>query len=187
MKAVKIVLLILGVLLLIAAIAATAYFGISRGESGELLFFGMNKDEVQIYAKEEILPMLTGIATAVTTLYVAISPAIKKIRAASSNFETATAGVNSASADVKANRAHVAKIEEDLRKDMETVKNEYAQIDRKLDALEHAMLLAFTNSREHVVNGSSTEIAHILQHKEGKDNGKENGKEDGKENDEAIL
>ena len=179
MKMVKIVLLILGVLLLIAALAATAYFGLSRGETGEILFFGMNKEEVQIYAKEEILPMLTAIATAVATLYVAISPAIKKIRAASNNFETATAGVNSASADVKANRAHVAKIEEELRADMQTVRDEYAVIDKKLDELEHAILLAFTNSKEHVVNGSSTEIAHILQHKE--------AKADEKENDNSLL
>lgn len=162
MNKLKKVLAVITVLSIIAGIAFAAWTGIKVGDSGEIFIFGMDTAEFQGYLKERIIPLAVAVISAIGTIYVGISPVLNKVKNASSRFESATANVNSAAGDVKENKRYVERIEAELKNDVKEMKEEYERIEGKLGEIEHVMLLAFTNSRELVSNGSANRIAKII-------------------------
>ena len=154
--------IVVAALLVIAGIAASLYFGLERTETGELLIFGMTPDALSEYVKSRIVPLCSGVMTAVAAIYVAVSPALNKIKTASGRFEQATRDVNSAAGDVKENKRYVEKVERELKEDMDEIKKEYGAIDERLDEIERAVLIAFTNQKELVANGSANRIERLI-------------------------
>ena len=166
--------LIILVLLLLAGVGAGIAFGLEKTEDGSITVFGLTTDELQVYLKEKIVPLAVAVISAAGTIYVGISPVLNKVKSASSQFESATESVRSATGDVKENKKYVERIENELKDDVREMKKEYERIDGKLCEIEHVMLLAFTNSRELVSNGSAHKIATIIHDGEIKSNEEDN-------------
>lgn len=171
-------LIIIFVLLAFAGIAAGLYFGVSRSETGELLFAGMTSAELESLAKEKIIPIATGAVSATAALYVSVAPALAKLKNASGKLESATRDVRSASEDALQSKRHVGELERTLTEELERINGQYGDVERRLGRIEHAMLLAFANQRELVANGSAGRIAEVLE-----DSGRESVKDEAAEQD----
>ena len=166
MKKTKIIFTVFFTLLLICAMGATVLFGVEKDGNGEWLILNMTVDQLQTYVKEDILPPATAIATAVATIYVAIVPAINRIKSASGKFEKATEDVNCASERARESKECVTKMGEELRLDMMNVKDEYSALEKKIDDVERILLIAFKNNKELTANGGAAAIAKILNQEE---------------------
>ena len=163
MKKLKKIFIVIIFLTVLCGIAFMAWKGIKVTEGGEIFIFGMNTSEFQAYLKERIIPITVAVISAIGTIYVGISPVLNKVKSASFQFENATANVTSAATDVKENKRYVESIEKELKNDVREMKEEYERIDCRLGEIEHVMLLAFTNSKELVANGSANRIAKIIK------------------------
>ncbi len=84
------------------------------------------------FVRDEVMPVVTLIITAVASIYIAISPVLYKVKTSAQRFHAATDGVNTATADVAEVKQMTAEAAESFNARYELIREECNELRREL-------------------------------------------------------
>jgi len=130
------------------------------------------------WVKQELVPYAVLAISAISTIIVAVSPVLAKVKKASDKFKEATSGVNDTKLNgdesIKKIETFVKQTEEELQGVVDDISNKFKAFDERIEKIEQAATnteqitrIGFGNMEELVKKGYAAEIEKVG--KNGKD------------------
>ena len=113
------------------------------------------------YIKNDLLPVVVAVLTALAAVYVAVAPILAKIKRASEKFKDATADVNTATDTVRSNETRIRELESKLSEKIESMEQESAANHEDLKDIKEMLRLGLGNTSELVKSGYARRILKI--------------------------
>ena len=149
---------------------------------------GMSPEELKLFLDEKVIPYVIVAFSAVTAIYIAISPILAKIKSSSHKFDMATGDLAEANKQGKAANEQSASMLDELRAEREVQRAEQAAFESRVAAQLQAMAdtvqttlgaasvqtreirdmvkIGFCNNKDLVARGYAKQIARIAMGKE---------------------